>query len=293
VRPSLDDIEAFIAPFRNLPEAERQTHFQMPISANEAKVNAVISMLARESSTSARTELMVVTIGQNLGEDKEVQNPEGVRRKRSRRTNYPTAPDEEKTRKKRLWRLSCLEQDAGPSTSVLGGGPESTTLEDNIRGCDDARVGGCMLDEDKEEEEEEIPLIRKNSRSSKSSDIPMQALPGLVSLQGLTMSAFDHALEEIIPKNLLSEPLEVDSPIIRSEVLDDVPLSCDPVGQEETRTVSHALSTLKGGLAREDTLALDAADQSHPAPLGMTEGASASEVAAKDNPAPRVVLGAT
>jgi hypothetical protein len=59
----LDDIEAFIAPFRNLPEAERQTHFQMPISANEAKVNAVISMLAGESSASARTELMAVTIG--------------------------------------------------------------------------------------------------------------------------------------------------------------------------------------------------------------------------------------
>jgi hypothetical protein len=27
VRPSLEDIEAFIAPFHNLPEAERQTHF--------------------------------------------------------------------------------------------------------------------------------------------------------------------------------------------------------------------------------------------------------------------------
>ena len=58
----------------------------------------------------------------------------------------------------------------------------STTLEDNFRGCDDARVGGCVLDEDEEEEEEEIPLIRKNSHRSRSSDIPMQALSGLVSL---------------------------------------------------------------------------------------------------------------
>ena len=123
-------------------------------------------------------------IGQNLGEDEEVQNPEGVRRKRSRRTNYPTAPDEEKTRKKRLWRLSCLEQDAGPSTSVLGGGPKSTTLEDDIRGCGDDRVGGCVLDEDEEEEEEELPLIHKNSHISRSSDIPMQALSELVSLKG-------------------------------------------------------------------------------------------------------------
>jgi hypothetical protein len=180
-----------------------------------------------------------------------------------------------------------LEQDAGPSTLLLGDGPVSTTLENDVRGCDDARVGGCVLDEDEEEEEEEIPLIHKNSRRSKSSDIPMQALSGLVSLQGLSISDFDHALEEIIPENLLSEPPEVDNSIICSEVPDDVPLSCDPVGQEATRTVSHALSTLECGLAREDTLALNAADQSHPAPLGTAEGTSALEVAAKEGSAPK------
>ena len=100
------------------------------------------------------------------------------------------------------------------------------------------------------------------------------------------MSAFDHALEEIIPENLLLEPPEVDSSIVRSEVPDDVPLSCDPVGQEVTQTVSRASSTLEGGLAHEDTLALNTAGQSHPAPLGTTKGASALEGAAKDDPAP-------
>ena len=58
------------------------------------------------------------------------------------------------------------------------------------------------------------------------------------------------------------------------------------VGKEVTRTVSRALSTLEGSLAREDTLALDAADQSHSAPLGTAEGASALEVDAKEDPAP-------
>jgi hypothetical protein len=100
------------------------------------------------------------------------------------------------------------------------------------------------------------------------------------------MSAIDHALEEIIPKDLLSEPPEVESSIVRSEVPNDVPLSSDPVEQEITQTVSHASSTLKGGLVHEDTLALDVASQSHPAPLGMTEGASTSEGATKDDPAP-------
>jgi hypothetical protein len=184
-----------------------------------------------------------------------------------------------------------LEQDAGPSTLLLGDGPVSTILEDDVRGCHDAQVGGCVLDEDEEEEEEEVPLIRKNSRRSRSSDIPMQALSTLVSLQGLSISDFDHALEEIIPEDLLSEPPEVDNPIIRTEVPDDVPLSCDPIGQEATRIVSRASLTLEGGLAREDILALNVADPSHLAPLGMAEGASALEVAAKEGPTPEGGVG--
>ena len=94
----------------------------------------------------------------------------------------------------------------------------STILEDDVRGCDDSRVGDCVLDKDEEEEEEEVPLILMNSRRSRSSDITMQALSALVSLHGLSISDFDHALEEIILENLLSEPAEVDNSIIHSEV---------------------------------------------------------------------------
>jgi hypothetical protein len=57
-------------------------------------------------------------------------------------------------------------------------------------------------------------------------------------------------------------------------------LAGDPVGQEITRIASHALSTLEGDLVHKDTLALDVA------PLGTTEGASASEGVAKDDLAP-------
>jgi hypothetical protein len=212
VRPSSEDIEALIAPLRNLPEAEKQTHFEMSSGTDDAEMNAVLSLLARESSDSARTEPTVVAIGQDFGEDEEIQKPEGGRRKRSRRVNHPAAPVEEEKKKRRLRRLSCLEQDAGPSTLFLGDGPARTILEDNVGGCDDVQVTGGVPDE----EEEEIPLIRKNSRHHRVSDIPIQALSALVSLQGLSISDFDQALEEIIPEDLLSESPEADNPTICS-----------------------------------------------------------------------------
>jgi hypothetical protein len=73
-------------------------------------------------------------------------------------------------------------------------------------------------------------LVRKNSHSHSSNNIPMQALSGLVSLQGLTMSVIDHALEEIIPEDLLLEPPETKSSVVRIEVPDDVPLAGNPIG---------------------------------------------------------------
>ena len=95
--------------------------------------------------------------------------------------NHPAAPVEEEKKKRRLRRLSCLEQDAGPSTLFLGDGPTNTILKDNVGGCDDVQVTGGLLDEE-EEEEEEIPLICKNSHLNRGSDIPVQTLSALVSL---------------------------------------------------------------------------------------------------------------
>jgi hypothetical protein len=207
VRPSLEDVEALMAPLRNLPEAEKQTHFEMPSSTDDAEMDVVLSLLAGESSDSTRTEPMAIAIGKEFGEDEEIQKPKGARRKHSRRVNHHAAPVEEK-KKRRLRRLSCLEQDTDPSTLFFGDGPASAIPEDNAEGCDDAQATGGVLDE--EGEEEEIPLIRKNSRhyrgSDGGSDILSQALSALVSLQGLSISDFDQALEEVVPEDILSEP---------------------------------------------------------------------------------------
>jgi hypothetical protein len=192
---------------------------------------------------------------------------------------------EGRKRKKRLRRSSSLELGADSAILVLGGGSTSANLKDDIENCDGARVGGRVFDEDEEDEEEVPPLIRKNSRSKNSDDVPIQALSGLVSLQRLTMSAIDHALEEIIPKDLLLELPKAEGATIRIEVPDDIPSASNPVRQVIIQTVSHASSTFKGGLVHGNTSAPDIAGQGYPASVGTIEGASASEGATEDNPA--------
>jgi hypothetical protein len=90
-------------------------------------------------------------------------------------------------------------------------------------GCDRAPAVVCIFDED-EEEEEEVPLIRKNSRhyrgSKGDSDIPSPALLALISLQELSISDFDQALEEVVPEDMLSEPTADDMMAVCSEIPD-------------------------------------------------------------------------
>jgi hypothetical protein len=75
--------------------------------------------------------------------------------------SHPTAPVEEKKKKRWLRRLSCLDQGAGPSALIRDEVPAEVLPEVDAKGCDRAPAAVYILDED---EEEEVPLIRKNSR---------------------------------------------------------------------------------------------------------------------------------
>jgi hypothetical protein len=233
-------------------------------------------------------------------------------------------PVEEK-KKRRLWRLSCLDQDASTSASVCEEVPAEVLTEvdpnggvhveadpngcDHVEadpngcdlveadpnGCDcpEAEPNGCdrveadpngcdrapaivrIFDED-EEEEEEVPLIHKNSRryigSRGDSDIPTPALSALVIHQELSITDFDQALEDVVPKNMLSEPTAGDMMDVCSEILD--------VGLEVSRVVSRASSTLEGSLRCQEV------GQDCPTPMEVTEDPSALEVVVAENPAP-------
>jgi hypothetical protein len=107
----------------------------MPASTEDAEIDAVLSLLAGESSDSTHTEPMAITAGQELCEEVETRKPEGAHPKHPRRVSRLTAPVEEKRKKRRLRRLSCLGQGAGPSASVHDDVPVEALPEVDANGC--------------------------------------------------------------------------------------------------------------------------------------------------------------
>jgi hypothetical protein len=310
VQPSPEDIEVLVASLCDLPNDERQVHFEMPASPDDVEMNVVLDMLVGESSDSAPTETMAVAVIPKTVKTVDTRKPGGTRPKRLRQVSRPAAPAEEKKKKRQLQRLSCLDQDARPSapfceevpievfTEVDPTGGVPTEVDPNgcdhapidPNGCDPVEVepNGCdpapslvrIFDED-EEEEEEIPLIRKNSRryicNRGDGDIPSPALSTLVSLQDLSITDFDQTLEDVIPEDMMLEPTVDDMMNVCSDAPD--------VGLEVSQAVSRALSTLEGSLRCQ------AVGQDCPTPMEVIEDPLASEVAVAENPNPEGDVG--
>jgi hypothetical protein len=323
VRLSLEEVEVLVASLGDLPNDERQVHFEMSMSLGDAEISAMLDMLAEDSSDSVPAETIAIATIPEPEKTVNTQKPDGTRPKRLRQASHPTAPAEGKKKKKRrLRQVSCLDQDAGPSASAAeevlvelftradpnGCGPADADpngcdparvdpngcdpVDVDPNGCDPARVdpngcdparakpNGCdlvpfivrIVDED--EEEEEVPLIRKNSRryrvSGGSSDIPSPALSALVGLQELSIANFDQALKDVVPEVLLSEPTDGDMMDVCSNIPD--------VGLEVSRAASRASSTLEGGLRSQEV------GRGCSIPIEVTESPSTLEVAVAENP---------
>jgi hypothetical protein len=104
VRPSLEEVEVLVASLGDLPNDDRQVHFEMPINSGDAKISAMLDMLARDSSDSAPSEPMAVATIPKPEETVYTRRPEGTRPKRLRQVSRPTAPAEGKKKKKRRLR---------------------------------------------------------------------------------------------------------------------------------------------------------------------------------------------
>jgi hypothetical protein len=265
----------------------------MPTSPSDAEISVMLDMLAEDSSDSAPAKTLAVELIPESGKTLDIQRPDTIRPKRLHQASHPTSPAEEKKKKKRrLQRVSSLNQDAGPSVPAARevpvpvpvfveadpNGCDPIVSDPNGCGLDDADPNGCtvrIIDED--EEEEEIPLIQKNSRryiaSGKSSGVPSPALSALVGLQELSLANFDQTLEDMVPEDLLSEPADGGM----MEVCADVP----DVGLEVSRAASRASSTLEHGLKSRE------ADLDCSIPMEVVESPSALEVAVTENSVPK------
>jgi hypothetical protein len=262
--------------------------------ADDAKVNAILDVLAGESSKSAIYESVDVFIGHVCGGDKRICSPGSACRKRTRRVGYSAVSTETKRRKRKLWRSSGLELEVDSTAPDLSDDPASVDLNDDIESCGGTRADRYVSEK---EEEDVSSSVHRNHSSKASNDVLVQALSGLVSLQGMTISTIDHALEEIIPEDLLLELSEAEGAHICIEVPDGAPSTSFMAGKEITPPVCHASPTFKDDLIHENTLIPEGADEGYPAPEGVTEdnpapegaaeGDSAPEGATEDDPAPK------
>jgi hypothetical protein len=179
VRPSPEEVSALVTSLGEILDDERQVHFEVPLNPSDAEISAMLDMLAEDSSDTAPAETLVVAPIPEAGKVLDAQRSDNVRPKRSRQADQPTFPAEgQKKKKRRLRRVSSLDQGAGPSVPAAEEVPMPEFAEADPNGCDpsdadpngcdpsDADPNGCTVravDED-DEEEDEIPLIRKNSR---------------------------------------------------------------------------------------------------------------------------------
>jgi hypothetical protein len=191
---------------------------------DDEEIDDVLNLLAGESSNSTHAEPMAITDGQELVGMERIRKPEEVCPKRPCRVSQPTAPIEEKRKKRRLRRLSSMDHGVGPSALICDEVPAEVLTKVDPKGYAHAEVdpngcvhtevdpNGCVHAEVEPNgcdrpvvdpngcdrapavihifvEDEEVPLICKNSwhyRGSKGdSDIPSPALSALVILQEL------------------------------------------------------------------------------------------------------------
>jgi hypothetical protein len=260
VRPSAEEVNALVASLGEIPDEERQVHFEVPLDPSDAEISAMLDLLAEDSSDAAPIGTLVVAPPPETDTTLDIQKPVSARPRRPSRANQLDPPvDEQKKKKRRLWRVSSLDRDVGPSVPAAEEVPVPEFTDADLNGgappAADPNGGApsaadpngcvvCVADENDGEEEDEVPLTRKNSRryvaSGESSGVPSPAMSALIGLQGLSMANFDQTLEDMVPEDLLSEPADDGVMEVCADVLD--------VGLGSSRAASRASSTLERGL---------------------------------------------
>jgi hypothetical protein len=221
----------------------------------------MLDLLAEDSSDAAPAGALVVAPLPEADTTLDTQKPVSTRPRRPCRANQPDPSADEQKKKKDasgeypvwigtlvprfLLLKKCLRLDLLMLTPM---GVPNFAADPNMGAPSIADPNGgaaCVANVDDEEEENEIPLTRKNSRqfiaSGESSGVHSPALSALIGLQELSLANFDQTLEDMVPEDLLSEPVDDGA----MEVCADVP--------DAGLRSSRASSTLERDLEGRET----------------------------------------
>jgi hypothetical protein len=84
VRPSPEEVEALVASLGEIPDDERQVHFEVPLNLSDAEISAMLDMLAEDSSDAAPAETLAVASLPESGKVVDTQRSDSIHPKRPR-----------------------------------------------------------------------------------------------------------------------------------------------------------------------------------------------------------------
>jgi hypothetical protein len=136
VRPSAEEVSALVASLGEIPDGERQVHFEVPLNPSDAEISAMLDLLAEDSSDAAPAGALVVAPLPEADATLDTQKPDSTRPRRPCRASqpYPSA-DEQKKKKRRLRRVSSLDRDAGTSVPAVEEVPVTEFTDADPNGC--------------------------------------------------------------------------------------------------------------------------------------------------------------
>jgi hypothetical protein len=119
VRPSAEEVSALVASLGEIPDDERQVHFEVPLNPSDAEISVMLDLLAEDSSDAAPAGALVVAPLPEADTTLDTQKPVSTRLRRPCRASQPDpSVDEQKKKKRRLRRVSSLDRDVGTSVQL-------------------------------------------------------------------------------------------------------------------------------------------------------------------------------
>ena len=170
VRPSAEEVSTLVASLGAIPDDERQVYFEVPLNPSDADINDMLDLLAEDSSDAAPDGTLAVVPLPEVDTTLDVPKPVSTRPRRPSRTSQPEpSADEQKKKRRRLRRVSSFDEDASTLAPAAEEVPATGLTDTDPNGCAQTAVepngcAVCVVTVEDEEEENEAPLTRKNSR---------------------------------------------------------------------------------------------------------------------------------